>query len=586
MCGVFGYIGKRNNASQIVFEGLKELEYRGYDSWGIAALVNSKIFLKKAVGKISGQAPKIKSNICIGHTRWATHGGVSVKNAHPLIDCQKNFALIHNGIIENFDEIKKNLLKKGHIFSSQTDSETTVHLLEENFRKENIIASLLKTFLSLKGFNAFVILNKKKEQIYFFKNGSPLVIGLGEDEYFISSDILPILSYTSKVIYLEDYQGGVLTKDKLILFDFLNNQKIKNPKIFLIPKTYRKEKMGEFSHFMEKEIFEQPKILASILGNSQKEWQKIAEIIKKSYGTYFVGCGSAGHACLIGQYLFTKIAKRHVNFAFGSEFGYLVDFLRKDSLVLALSQSGETIDILEAINRAKEKGVKIAAMVNVFGSTLYRRADYKLMLLAGPEEAVASTKAFLAKIAHLIMVAYSLIGKVNEGKNGIKKAILAITKVLKEKEKIKDIAKKIAIKKDIFIIGRGISYPLALEAALKIKEVSYLHAEGFAAGELKHGVIALIEKGTPCIVFAPNDETYGAVISGAMEVKARGGYIIGISFKNRPEIFDEFFKIEDIGIFSLLPGVVFAQLLAYYLGLLRGCEIDKPRNLAKSVTVR
>jgi len=590
MCGVFGYIGRRKNASEIVFNGIKSLEYRGYDSWGEAVLEGEKkvkkLLIFKNIGKIAGHAPKGKSCLALGHTRWATHGGVTIQNSHPHTDCLRRFALVHNGIIENFDKIKIELIKNGHQFLSETDTEVAAHLIEENLKKnKNFWKAFLKSFTRLEGLNAIVVLDSQTEKIYAAKNGSPLVIGLGQKENFVSSDVTGLLPYTKKVVFLEDNQGAILDKEKIIFYD-LKKEKIINPKIFTIFWKQTSTDAKKFKHFMIKEIFEQPQIIKNIIENSSNQIKKLTELIRKSYGTYFVGCGTAAHACLFAQYLFAKIVHRHTNFSYGSEFGYLVDFLKESSLVIALSQSGETIDIIESIDKALQKKAKVAAIVNVLGSTLYRKANFKILLNAGPEKAVASTKSFTAKLAILILTSYCLKNNLEEGKENLKKALKETEKILKKLSIIKKLAGKIARKKHLYVVGRGLSYPIALETALKIKEISYVHAEGFAAGELKHGVIALIEKGTPCLVFAPNDETYGAVISGAMELRARGGFIIGIAQENRPEIFDYFIPVKDFGPATAIPQAVVGQLLSYFLGLELHREIDKPRNLAKSVTVK
>lgn len=586
MCGVFSYIGKRENGGEIVFKGIKTLEYRGYDSWGEAMWTKKGFRVIKKVGKIKGKAPKIKSSLCIGHTRWATHGKVTKVNSHPHMDCKKRLALVHNGIVENFDRIKRKLLKKGHKFISDTDTEVVAHLIEEELKKnKDFKKAFFKAFNKLEGLNAVVVIDGKTKKIYAAKNGSPLVVGLGKNENFVASDGVALLPYTKKMVFLEDNQGAVIDKKGGEFFDLTKKKGVK-PVPYFSPWSLQPSLKGKFRHFMLKEIYEQPKVIWDIIENSSKGIKELSSIIKKSYGTYFVGCGTAGHAALFGQYLFSKVAKRHVNFNFGSEFGFLVDFLTDKSLVIALSQSGETIDILEAVDKAKEKRAKIGALVNVLGSTLYRKADLRLLLLAGPEKAVASTKAFTAKLSLLIMISYCLNGGIKEGKEKLKEAVTEMERVLENVSVIKKLAKKIAEKEDMYIIGRGLSYPLALETALKIKEVSYIHAEGFAAGELKHGVIALIEKKTPCIVFAPEDDAYGAVMSGAMELKARGGYIIGIGEKERPDIFNYQIPLKDTGVATAINQAVIGQLLAYYLALYRGCAIDKPRNLAKSVTVK
>jgi len=586
MCGVFGYIGKKDEAAQIVFEGIKTLEYRGYDSWGEAIWTGKKFKIVKKTGRITGGAPKVKSNLALGHTRWATHGGVTKINTHPHADCKGRLVVVHNGIIENFDSLKKELVGLGHKFISDTDTEVAAHLIEEKLKEEkDFWQAFSKAFRLFEGLNAIVAIDSYEGKIYAAKNGSPLVVGLGKKENFIASDSSALLPQTKKVVFLEDNQGVIIDKDKVEFWDLIKRKKIK-PKSYSIFWSTAFAARGKFAHFMLKEIHEQPQVLRDIIENSSRQIEKLAEMIKKSYGTYFVGCGTAGHAALFGQYLFSKVACRHVNFSYGSEFGFLADFLTERSLVVALSQSGETIDIIEAIDKARNKGAKIGALVNVVGSTLYRKADYRLMLMAGPEKAVASTKAFCAKLALLIMLANCLNGGLKRARRELKDAVGIMDGILEKGKIIKKLAKKIHQSKDIYIIGRGLSYPLALETALKIKEISYIHAEGFAAGELKHGVIALIEKGTPCIVFAPDDDAYGAVMSGAMELAARGGYIIGVSEKNRADIFDYHIPLFDTGVSTVVNQAVVGQLIAYFLALYRGCEIDKPRNLAKSVTVK
>ncbi len=604
MCGIFGYVGKEKVLAPLILEGLKKLEYRGYDSWGIAIKKSraksspsitekdqkAEFVIEKHVGKIGGgllrsQVKSLNSAIGIGHTRWATHGGVTVTNTHPHLDCSKTIAVVHNGIVENYEELKKRLLKAGHKFLSDTDTEVIPHLIEENLKQgKGFSTSVRDVFNDLEGLNAIVVANTVSKEIIAAKNGSPLVVGIAKDGFYIASDAVALLGYTKNVIFLADQEMAILG-DEIKIVKLPKGEVVKRD-----PQTIgwkvEEANLGKFPHFMIKEIYEQPKVLWGIAQNS-KEVADLVKVVNTAFGTYFVGCGSASYVCLAGQYLFSAVAKRHANFAVGSEFGYLEDFLTPESLVIALSQSGETIDIIESVGKAKKKGAKTVALVNNIGSTLYRMADHKMLLGAGPEKAVASTKAVTAKLAILILLAFGLIDKVEEGRKLLKKSILETEKVLNKESilKIKDLAEKLYNKQHIFIIARGISHPVALETSLKIKESSYIHAEGFAAGELKHGALALIEKGTPCLVFAPNDETYGAVISGAMEIKSRGGVIIGISHKNH-EIFDQFFEVGDCGVASIIPNIVTTQLLAYYTATRKGIDPDKPRNLAKSVTVK
>lgn len=587
MCGIFAYIGKQNNAAQIVLEGLKLLEYRGYDSWGIAVKGGKRIAVDKHVGKIGQARVELpKSTVGIGHTRWATHGGVTIANAHPHLDCARKIAVLHNGIIENFSEIKDELIKKGHAFISETDTEVVPHLIEEYLKKEGFALSVRDAFNRLQGLNAIVAVYSPSKEIVAAKTGSPLVAGIGKDELFIASDVSGIIKHTKNVVFLEDNQMIVLGKG-LKLFNLLNGKEIK-PVLNKLTWKFEEVEKGRFKHFILKEIYEQPRVIKDIALNYSSETKKLASLIEKAFGTFMLGCGTASYAALFGTYLFSKIAKKHINFSIGSEFNYLENYLTNKSLVIPISQSGETIDVLEPVYSAKKKGSTIAAIVNVLGSTLYRHADYKILLGAGPEKAVVGTKSFIAMVSVLLLTAYTYVDKQESGKALLVKAVKNVKRLLKNSfiAEIKKVAKSLKDKEHIYIIGRGLSYATALEATLKIKETSYIHAEGFAGGELKHGVIALIEKGTPCIVMAPNDETYDDIISNAQEIKARGGMMIGIGPKDNT-VFDRFLETGDLKEATIIPQVVISQLLAYNLAIIRGVkDPDRPRNLAKSVTVK
>ena len=590
MCGIFGYVGKQTNVGDMVLRGLKTLEYRGYDSWGIAIKIidnksnlKSGISIEKHVGKIGNAKVSFpNSNIGIGHTRWATHGGVTVANAHPHLDCTGRIAILHNGIIQNWQEIKEDLLKKGHKFVSETDTEVFPHLLEDLEKTNDFSTAFRLAFNKIKGLNAIVGINSETSEIAAAKTGSPLVVGVSDTGFYISSDSLGIVPHTKKLLFLKDNEMVILGKN-LTLFSLPEGSE-KNPDIQTVDWKIEEAEKGKFSHFMHKEIYDQPKVIRGI-AQREDEVEALSEIIKKAFGTFFIGAGTAFYACLAGSYFFSKIAKRHVNTIAASEFNYLEDFLTDKSLVIAFSQSGETIDVVEPLQRASKKGSKIAAITNVLGSTIYRISDFKMLLNAGPEKAVASTKAYLAKLAILLMTSYSLSGKIKEGSEILLKTAGEIERILKDEDSLRKIAKDIKWSENVYIIGRGPSFPSALEGALKIKEVSYVHAEGLSGGELKHGPIALIEKGTPCFVFAPNDETYDAIMSNASEVKARGGMIIGVSFKSSP-LFDHFIEVKDIKEGSILSQIVPLQLIAYFLSVLKGYDPDKPRNLAKSVTVK
>lgn len=585
MCGIFGYIGSKNNSADIILDGLKTLEYRGYDSWGVAVKKeDQQIYIEKHTGKIGdANLPSMQAHMGIGHTRWATHGGVTQANAHPHVSCDEKVVIVHNGIVENFESLKKDLLKKGHIFKSETDSEVIAHLIEEELKTESNILNVMNSiWQKLHGMNAVIAFFPQQEVIYVVKNGSPIVYGANTDGQYIASDASALVVYTKQVYFLEDNE--MLAIDTTGTTLYRNNKKTEIPFTKL---AYDQEaaNLGDFDHFMMKEIYEQPKVLQNIIDTQTHNIETSAEMISKAFGTYLIGCGTASYACLAGTYLFSKIASFHVNNAIASEFTYSLDFLKKNSLVFALSQSGETIDIISSIKKAKEKKAQIMTLTNSLGSTLYRIADYNMLLNAGPEKAVASTKAYTSKIAFLYLLAHAVDNSLQKGKENLHKAIVEIKQMLKKQNDIKKLAEQIQNQKHIFVLGRGVSYAAALESALKIKEVSYIHAEGFAAGELKHGVIALIEKETPVIIFNPEDETYEDTLSSAYEVKARGAFVIGISSKPN-DIYDTYIEVKNCQDATIIPNVVIAQLMGYYLALAKGFDPDKPRNLAKSVTVK
>lgn len=602
MCGIFGYIGPKTDAANIVLEGLKRLEYRGYDSWGVAVIPNldiagssiknsqnqNKIVIKKKVGKIGdGSVHDLPTGtLAFGHTRWATHGGVTQENAHPHLDSTGKIAVIHNGIFENYEVFKQQLQSKGHTFKSQTDSEVIAHLIEEHAKKLPFFEAVQKTFLEMDGLNAFIACHVDERVMIAVRNGSPLVVGFGLGENYLASDPAALLPLTKEVYFLEDQEIAVVTDTKIEILDSKTAQKKKFTIQHLEWDISQTDK-GEYAYYMLKEIFEQPQIIASIAANATHHTKHITTHLHDAKDVYLIGCGTASHACQVGYYLFSKVAGLHVNWAVGSEFSYNLDFISSKSVIMALSQSGETMDILEPLKKAKAQGAKIIALVNVLGCSLYRMSDEKMLIAAGPERAVASTKAFSAKLAHLILLSFAYADRLDEGKRILTQAAQASQKVLHKKstDHIKKLAKILKNKEHLYCLGRGISFPLSLETALKIKEISYIHAEGLSTGELKHGTLALIEKGTPCIVFLPNDETYSANLAGAMEVKARGGYVVGVSFKPH-EVFDFYIEVEDVSEATIIPNVVVSQLLAYYLTLEKDLDPDMPRNLAKSVTVK
>ncbi len=585
MCGIFGYLGKQSNAGDMILEGLKSLEYRGYDSWGIVVKQeDNQLYIEKHAGKIGDATiPSLNAHAGIGHTRWATHGGVTEKNSHPHLDCNQEIVIVHNGIIENFAQLKSKL-KKTHTHLSETDSEVFAHMVEERLIYHNSFAkAVLDAFKETEGLSAIIAFRPSTNEFVAVKNGSPLVFGMKDQEFFLASDSAALLPHTQEVYFLEDNDVLLISQNAYSLYDFTYTPK---------PISFTKLEfsadeivLGKHPNFMMKEMHEQPFIIRKIMLEQQENIQEAAHVIKNAYGTYFMGCGTAYYAALAGTYLFSKIAQRHINASVGSEFSYLVDFLQKESLVVALSQSGETIDIISSVKAAKQQEAQIMAITNVLGSTLYRMADHRLLLTAGPEKCVLATKSFIAKITYLYFLAHALNGDKNLAKKNIEYAANEVETLLKNQDKIHTLAKRIKKHHHLYILGRGISYPTALESALKIKEVSYIHAEGFAAGELKHGVIALIEPGTPVIVYNPEDETYDDTLSSAHEVKARGAHIIGVSSKKN-DIYDTYIPVKNCGDATIIPNVVVAQLLGYYLAQELGFDPDKPRNLAKSVTVK
>jgi glucosamine--fructose-6-phosphate aminotransferase (isomerizing) len=586
MCGIIGYFGCRE-AFPIVFDSLKKLEYRGYDSYGFASLHNNNIWIKKDLGKISRTkfGKRLPGYISIGHSRWATHGGVTKDNAHPHTDCENRIAVVHNGIIENYQELKKQLTHKGHVFKSETDTEIIPHLIEEHMDL-GFEHAVRITLDKLKGRYAILIIHKDFNKLVAARYGSPLILGIGNQEYFIASDIPAFLDHTKNVMYIDDNEMVVIEKNNLKFFNLENNKKIKK-RVVKIDWDAEQAEKGKYKHFMLKEIMEQKETIRKAINQDDKEIMNIAEAINHAHGTFFIGCGTAGKVCGVGEYIFSRIAKKHINYVVASEFPNYQDFLTDKTLLIAISQSGETADVLEAVETAKKKGVKIISLVNVAGSSLDRLSDHTFLINAGPEKAVASTKATTAQLALVILLAYACAGKLKEGKRLLINTASKVNDMLNPRyeQHIKKLAEKIYTTQNIYIIGRSLNYPMALESAIKIQEVSYIHAEGFAAGELKHGPLALIDKGTPCIALVSNDEVKDDIISNILEIKARGGFIIGVA-PEKNKVFDYWLKVPDAGPASPIVNIIPVQILAYYLGILRGHDVDYPRNLAKSVVVK
>jgi len=589
MCGIFGVVNdKTSNVAQTVLEGLKKLEYRGYDSWGIAMkpLQGPSLLIDKHVGKIGEAKTSLpEGSTGIGHTRWATHGGVTDFNAHPHLDCTKKIAVIHNGIVENYQELKEELLNKGHKFNSETDTETIAHLIEEKLKSMSIKQAVLETFNMLVGSNAIAVLDLMSEEIVACRNGSPLVVGVGNHQYFLGSDVPAFLKFTNRVHFLNDGEAVVLSTKGVELFDTGSGEQKTLVTQTLDWKLQDAEKSG-YAHFLLKEIMEQKTSIPKTAGLNTKEIIMLAKMIQDGYKVVLSACGTASYCALATKYFFSYVGVEVQTYG-AYEFLPFAQFCNQKTLFFAISQSGETADTLIAARAAKKQGAHIVAVINARGSTLERLADTVLLVGAGPEIAVVSTKAFTSQLATLYLLTQAVAGKYEDGKKNVKNLGNILERWFDKKmiDSIVELAKSLIDHEDMYVIGKHLNYPATLEFALKIKEASYIHAEPFAAGELKHGVITLIQKGTVCFALFSNDEVKGELFSSAAELKARGGFIIGVGPVQSSE-FDALIQTPDIGVLTLFSNVIVGQLLGYYLGVGRGTDPDKPRNLAKSVTVK
>jgi len=586
MCGIIGYIGLKQ-AFPYLTSGLEQLEYRGYDSAGIA-LCADELHLQKAAGKLNEISFEAgEGTIGIAHTRWATHGKVSMENAHPHTDCKNEIAIVHNGIIENYRELKACLIENGHTFRSETDSETIAHLVEEfmkrGFEFEDAFRNALRL---LEGSYTILAIRKGERKLLGARKGSrSLCIGIGADGIFPSSDVLAFLEWTDRVIYLRSADVFVADDNQTVrIYNLAEGRAVTRPVDCITCNAEEAKKCG-FEHFMLKELSEQDETVLRALQQEEGVVKSICDAMQHAFGTFFIGCGSSYHACLAGSYLFSKIAKVHMNAILASEFEHYEDLLTGDTLVLAISQSGETADVLDAVNAAKRRGSKVVGIVNREGSILTRESDTLLMMNSGLELCVLSTKTYTSQVVLMAMLAYALADKYEDGLKKLGSLYLDIFNLTSRsmREYLEQLAELLYDKDHIYLIGRELQYATALEAALKIKEVSYIHAEAFAGGELKHGPLALIEEGTPCIVFVAA-ETKSKILANAEEVKSRGGYIIGVG-PEREEIFDFWIKVPEAEELNPIIQIIPMQVLAYELAVLRGLDPDKPRNLAKSVTV-
>jgi len=609
MCGIIGYVGKQK-ALPVVLDGLKNLEYRGYDSAGLAVLKpNGTLRVEKAVGKIINLEKKLNGNnftgnTAVGHVRWATHGGVTKENSHPHSDCRKKIWVVHNGIVENYQELKKKLVFLGHKFRSETDTEIISHLIEEELKENDFAEATRNALKNLKGtYGIAVLFAGEPEKLIAARNFSPLLLGLGRDGYFVASDASAVLKHTDKVVYLDDGEMAVLTPEKYSVFDLGKN--LKDKKTHRIEWTIEKTQKNGFSHFMLKEIFSEPEAINnSIRGRIIPEeglaklggLSEVTKELKNAKRILISACGTSYLAGRVGEYMLEEYAGIPTEVDLASEFRYRKPIFHEGDVFLAVSQSGETADTLAAIREAKEKNVLALGIVNTVGSTIARETDAGVYQHVGPEIGVASTKAFTSQVAIFALLAL-LLGRSRElslvmGQRiagELKKIPRLQREILKDVRHIKKTAEKYGKYKNFLYLGRKYNLPVAQEGALKIKEISYVHAEGMSAGEMKHGPIAMIDRNFPSIFIAPQDSVYEKMLSNMEEVKARGGPVLAVATKGDKKIKtladDVIYIPKTLEMLTPLLSIVPLQLFAYYFGTARGYDVDKPRNLAKSVTV-
>ena len=574
MCGIVGYLSHEEKPVVSIYQGLKKLEYRGYDSWGIVYLKNKRLVAIKEIGKLKSEPTNLpESVLALGHTRWATHGGITKANSHPQFDCTGNIALVHNGIIENYYLLKKELTQRKHKIVSDTDTELVAHLIEEKVEKGMTIEEAVRqVFRRLKGYNALVVMDKMQKRLLAVKTGSPLILGLSKKANYIASDI-NALGEAEELIILLDGELAEISENGVRVINVSDGREIPKQRIKMV-EIEKESEMGEYQSFLEKEINEQPQVLERIVQEDGVQIKKIITLAKKMDKVILVGCGTSYFAGLVATEKLIKKLGKWVITVLASEFDTYVNLLDEKTLIIVLTQSGETIDVLDAIIKAKQKGATITSVVNAPYSSVQRVSDVCQMLSCGMEKCVASTKSFVAQMA----VFDKALGI------DLNQRIKNIKWILKNKNKINPLAKIISQKQHLFILGRGKMLPIALEGALKIKELSYIHAEGMAGGELKHGTLALIDKDSICIVLVSKENTNEMLASG-LEVKARGATVIGIA-QRKENVFDEFLPIRGKEDDEQTEAVVWLQLLAEKICDLKRLDPDKPRNLAKSVTVK
>jgi glucosamine--fructose-6-phosphate aminotransferase (isomerizing) len=591
MCGIIGYCGKQA-AAPLVFEGLRRVEYRGYDSAGMATLSDGRLFITKDIGKLEEIENKhnlssLPGNTAIGHTRWATHGGVTQVNAHPQCDSAGTIAVVHNGIIENYQELRQHLISTGHHFTSETDTEVIPHLIEDEMKKgASLEAAVLAVAPKLEGSYAFLVISSRdSDKVVATRKDCPLALGVGESGYFVASDALAFSGLANQLIPLADTEVAVLTTKGIKLFDAAGKKLVKEARHIDL-QWCESDKQG-YQFFMLKEIMEQPQTIEAAINQDKELFTRVAMDILRAGQVIVTACGTSRYAALVGRYLFSKVGRKFCDVVMASEFHYFADSVDKNTVVLAVSQSGETLDVIEGVKRARDAGAHVISIVNRPYSQLAELSHHVIYLNCGPELCVAATKSFVSQLVVFYLLSFSMINSFDKAVANLRSISHKVAKTIElNNGKLVELSQELKAKNDFYYIARGINFAIASEGALKLKEISYIHAEGMPAGELKHGTLALIEPGTPVAVICPDDYTYRETLSNAMEAKSRGAYIIAVSDKNN-EIYDFWIKIPKVDelLYPIIT-VVPLQLLAYHLAVSRGYDPDRPRNLAKSVTVK
>ncbi len=615
MCGIVGYVGHRP-LLPVLIEGLRKLEYRGYDSAGIAVVHDGQLGIRRSAGKLSRledvlKARPVQGDYGVGHTRWATHGRPTEENAHPHRDCKGRIVVVHNGIIENYLELKRTLVDQGHRFITQTDTEVVAHLVERETREDGLVAAVRRALSHLRGLFALVLISADEpDTIVAVRNGPPVIVGLGDNEYFVASDVPAVLSHTRQIVFLDDNQVAVISRAGASFSTFEGEPVVREPQTINWDPVMA-EKAG-YEHFMLKEIHEQPwAVRETVLGRASVESNQVfldeemkldADALRAIDRVVVLACGTSWHSALVGKFLIEELARLPVEVDYGSEYRYRDPFVDARTLAIVITQSGETADTLAALREAKKKGGRSIAICNVVGSMATRESDGTVYTHAGPEIGVASTKAFTSQLVALQLLAVHLAQvrgvlapeRAGELLRGLDRLPVQIEETLKTDRVIQELAERLYRKRDFLYLGRGINYPIALEGALKLKEISYIHAEGYPAGEMKHGPIALIDEDLPIVALAPDNHVFEKMVGNIQEAKARGGQVIVVTNASHADAFDGIVNPNTDVVLTvpdadplLMPILLTVplQLLAYHIAVRLGCDVDQPRNLAKSVTV-